>query len=361
MADRHDDFKISIDKNKGKVNPFASALAESMNCIRLKDCDIVISQEKLNQLTKCTDFTYLKYSKSTNSLYEAEMCYFYEEGEVFITISQDLSNDYDAELFEQDIFKVGNIFYDGQQENVKASVEQFFSDYLQKYMLGEKIAILVKESDYFELKTHKIKTLPIDLNTMYNSDFLDVHEHIQTGLNDSNKGIVLLHGLAGTGKTNYIKWLITQTPNKKFIFVPTTIISQLTDPSFLGILLQNKNSVLVLEDCENYIAERHAQNANTDVVASILNLADGLLSDVVECQIICTFNAQIEKIDTALLRKGRLIAEYKFKELSVETANNYLASVGKEKHVTKKMTLAELVNEDIEYKTKDDSKSIGFI
>ena len=100
-----------------------------------------------------------------------------------------------------------------------------------------------------------------------------------------------------------MKWLTSQIPSKKFIFVPTTMISSLTDPGFLSILIENKNSVLVLEDCENYIAERTLDDRNTDIVSSILNLADGILSDVMECQFICTFNSDISKIDTALLRK----------------------------------------------------------
>lgn len=361
VADRRKKFRIVSDNHKGKNFPYKQALSETLNNISLDECDIVINQEKLNKLVKCTDFTYLDFSKSANRLYEAEMCYFHPQLQVFITITQDLSNDYDAQLFEQDMFKVANIFYDGRQDNVKEAVDTFFSEYLEKYMLGEKIAILVKESDYFELKTHKIKPLPLDLNTMYNPDFQSVHSRIHKSLNNSNKGIVLLHGVAGTGKTNYIKWLITQTPNKKFIFVPTTIIHQLTDPSFLSVLLQNKNSVLVLEDCENYIAERHAQNANTDVVASILNLADGLLSDVVECQIICTFNAQIDKIDTALLRKGRLIAEYQFKQLNVDTANSYLASVGKDTQVKDEIILADLIHDKAAYRSKEETKTIGFI
>lgn len=183
---------------------------------------------------------------------------------------------------------------------------------------------------------------------MYNDDFTSVHHRIKDEITTENKGIVLLHGVPGSGKTNYIKWLTSQIPSKKFIFVPTTMISSLTDPGFLSILIENKNSVLVLEDCENYIAERTDSDRNTDVVSSILNLADGILSDVMECQFICTFNSDISKIDTALLRKGRLIAEYKFRELSVEKSNQYLQSLGKKTRVDRLHTLAELTHIDTE-------------
>ena len=139
------------------------------------------------------------------------------------------------------------------------------------------------------------------------------------------------------------------------------MIGSLTDPAFISLLIGNKNSVLVLEDCENYIAERTSFNSNTDVVSSILNIADGMLSDVLECQLICTFNSDISKIDSALLRKGRLIAEYKFKELTVEKCNKYLQSTDRDFRVDKPYSLAELTNIDIkELKEQDKQTKIGF-
>ena len=196
---------------------------------------------------------------------------------------------------------------------------------------------------------------------MYNDDFFEVHNRVKNALTNENKGVVLFHGIAGSGKTNYIKWLTSQIPNKKFIFVPTSMIGSLTDPAFIGLLIDNKNSVLVLEDCENYIAERTALNSNTDVVSSILNIADGMLSDVLECQLICTFNSDISKIDSALLRKGRLIAEYKFKELTVEKCNKYLQSTDRDFIIDKPYSLAELTNIDVkELKEQNKQTKIGF-
>jgi hypothetical protein len=50
------------------------------------------------------------------------------------------------------------------------------------------------------------------------------------------------------------------------------------------------------------------------------------------------------KIDSALLRKGRLIAEHKFDALSVEDTNRLLEHLGKEPNATKPMTLTEIYN-----------------
>ena len=130
----------------------------------------------------------------------------------------------------------------------------------------------------------------------------------------------------------------------------------------MSMLIDNKNSVLVLEDCENYIAERVGGGNTSDVVSTILNIADGILSDVLECQFICTFNADLMDIDHALLRHGRLIAEYQFGALTVDKANAYLASVGKDITVDQPMTLANVSNiDETEYKSSPAQKNFGFI
>lgn len=323
-----------------KYNPFESLLDDIFPGVHVGNHDMVIRKEQLKDFERCTDFTTVAYSHKNNTLYEREACYFHPKYEVFMLTNEDLSNDYDEYIFESGLLKVVSIYYISTNPHSAASVKNVFDEYLQKYVSQEaKVSILLKEVHGFVFKTHRIKPFPINLDTMYHEDFLPVHQHIKESLNHDGKGVVLLHGVAGSGKTNYIKWLTSQVPNKKFIFVPTTMIGYLTNPEFMSLLVDNKNSVLVLEDCENYIAERSIDNANTDVVSAILNIADGMLSDVLECQFICTFNSDISKIDPALLRKGRLIAEYKFKELSVEKSNAFLASIDKAITVNKPHSL----------------------
>ena len=64
----------------------------------------------------------------------------------------------------------------------------------------------------------------------YNDDFLPVHQTILSRLRTKNdKGLVLLHGKPGTGKTSYIRYLITNT-NKSVIFLPPNMAASVTDP-----------------------------------------------------------------------------------------------------------------------------------
>ena len=342
-------------------NPYRCLLDDLMARIYIGGEDLVIQRDKLKHFVKCTDYYTIEYASKQNELYESEECYFHPELEIFLVIDKNLSNEYDNQIFEDGLYKVNSVYYQNDNPKAKEHLNTLFSEYIEKYISKEsKVSILLKTQIGLEIKTHSIKPYRIDFETMYNNDFFEVHTRVKNALTNDNKGVVLFHGIAGSGKTNYIKWLTSQIPNKKFIFVPTTMIGSLTDPAFISLLIGNKNSVLVLEDCENYIAERTSFNSNTDVVSSILNIADGMLSDVLECQLICTFNSDISKIDSAL-RKGRLIAEYKFKELTVEKCNKYLQSTDRDFRVDKPYSLAELTNIDIkELKEQDKQTKIGF-
>ena len=343
-------------------NPYRCLLDDLMARIYIGGEDLVIQRDKLKHFVKCTDYYTIEYASKQNELYESEECYFHPELEIFLVIDKNLSNEYDNQIFEDGLYKVNSVYYQNDNPKAKEHLNTLFSEYIEKYISKEsKVSILLKTQIGLEIKTHSIKPYRIDFETMYNNDFFEVHTRVKNALTNDNKGVVLFHGIAGSGKTNYIKCLTSQIPNKKFIFVPTTMIGSLTDPAFISLLIGNKNSVLVLEDCENYIAERTSFNSNTDVVSSILNIADGMLSDVLECQLICTFNSDISKIDSALLRKGRLIAEYKFKELTVEKCNKYLQSTDRDFRVDKPYSLAELTNIDIkELKEQDKQTKIGF-
>ena len=114
------------------------------------------------------------------------------------------------------------------------------------------------------------------------------------------------------------------------------------NPEFMDLLLDNPNSVLVIEDAENIIMERRYSSHSS--VSNLLNISDGLLSDCLNVQIICTFNSAIEMVDTALLRKGRLIARYEFGKLEPQKATALSKHLGVEKEYHLPASLAEITN-----------------
>jgi ATP-dependent 26S proteasome regulatory subunit len=133
----------------------------------------------------------------------------------------------------------------------------------------------------------------------------------------------------------------------------------LLNPEFISFLLKNKSCILIIEDAEKVITTREYQSESS-VVSTILQLTDGLFSDYLNIKIICTFNTSIERVDKALLRKGRMIANYEFKPLSKEKTNKLLESRGFDA-VDKEMALADIFNFDKRsFEGAANSKKIGF-
>lgn len=344
-------------------NPFEELICNSMATVNLYGDNIVIKKESLADFVQCTDYSTAQYHAPTGVFYAGELCYFHPEYEFFLLLNENLSNEYDKAIIKAGYYSVSRLGYNNQKSDNLTKIREFYDQYLLKYTSEDaKINLLLKEGQDLVFKTHTIKPLELDLNTMYNDDFVVVHQKIKTGLSEQSKGVILLHGVAGSGKTNYIKWLTAQVPNKNFIFVPNSLIGALAEPQFMSMLIDHQNSVLVLEDCENYIAERVGGGNTSDVVSTILNIADGILSDVLECQFICTFNASLTDIDHALLRHGRLIAEYQFTELTADKANQYLASIGRTPVISEPISLAKLTNLDEEpHRVNTAKNGFGFI
>lgn len=181
-----------------------------------------------------------------------------------------------------------------------------------------------------------------DVSKLYNDDFLKEDEKICKFIEeDDTSGLVILHGEKGTGKSTYIKNLVSKFPSKKFVYIPANLISLLGDPSFGSFLITLNNNIIILEDCENAIRDRKI-NGSASAVSLLLNMTDGILSDDLGIKFICTFNEDMKNIDPALLRKGRLISKHEFKGLSPEKASALLKERGIDAHLTKPITLAEI-------------------
>ena len=142
------------------------------------------------------------------------------------------------------------------------------------------------------------------------------------------------------------------------MFVSPSVASNLMNPEFMDLLIDNPNSILVIEDAENIIMDRRYSSQSS--VSNLLNISDGLLSDCLNVQIICTFNSELSFVDSALLRKGRLIAKYEFGKLDVIKANRLSNHLGLLNEITKPMTLAEITNPDDNHYEPKQMNAIGF-
>lgn len=217
--------------------------------------------------------------------------------------------------------------------------------------------ILTKSSYGLTLDKKEIKSPDIDFSINYNEDFEPVHKKIVERLSiDNAKGLVLLHGLPGAGKTTYIRYLINVL-KKKVIYIPPNMASSISDPEFVKFLMGYTNSILIIEDAENILMKRITHS--TQAVSNILNLSDGLLSDCLNIQIVATFNTDLKNLDEALLREGRLIEKYEFKKLDEDRAAKLSKKLGV--NIKGEHTLAEIYNsEDTSHNNSNKKIKIGF-
>ena len=219
--------------------------------------------------------------------------------------------------------------------------------------------LVAQDQSGFHLNKYHIKPpKSFDVTKQYNDDFEQADKLITEFIEDkSRSGLIILHGEKGTGKTTYIRNIINKHPESKFVFVPSNMIRLLGEPAFGNFLMSLKNDIVILEDCEDVIRTRKSMMSSSSAVSLLLNMGDGLLSDDLELKFICTFNENIQNIDDALLRKGRLACKYEFKELNAEKANALLAEIYGDRDpvptTDKPMTLADIYNyDDEEYKNE---------
>jgi energy-coupling factor transporter ATP-binding protein EcfA2 len=251
------------------------------------------------------------------------------------------------------------IYHDGSKESFVEELVSQMRQYKERQRRKPlEINLIVRGGDSMELKAMEIKRTKLDLGLFYEDDFREVDETVRKRLNQQNdKGIVLLHGLPGSGKTTYLRHLIGKI-KKKVLFLSPNIAGSLTDPDFIDLLIDNPNSVVIIEDAENVIMDRRSNPQSS--VSNLLNISDGLLADFLNVQLICTFNSSVALIDSALMRKGRLIAKYEFGKLSIPKAQQLSDHLGVNKIIKQPMTIAEIANPHEQVQQPQQVQVIGF-
>jgi hypothetical protein len=248
----------------------------------------------------------------------------------------------------------------GKEELYEEIRNEIISSYRKPAVPPNNVYLVVQSHGGYDVEMFDLPKQKIDIELNYGSEFIPIHKKIIETLNtQKSKGLVLLHGEPGTGKTHYLKYIASKVKDKKVLFIPPFLAEFITSPQMTPFLIDNANSVLFIEDAERVITDRNENGSNG--VSNILNITDGILSDILNIQIVATFNMDKKKIDSALLRKGRLIAEHRFDALSVEDSNKLLKHLGSDYVTSKEMTLTEIYNyKDEHYVSEEKRTVIGF-
>ncbi len=176
----------------------------------------------------------------------------------------------------------------------------------------------------------------------YMPETVEFYNKCKKSLEENAKGMLLMYGPPGTGKTTLIRQLAFDS-DRSFIFIPASMISSLADPKLIPLLLVTRNSVLVIEDAETALRER--DKAFSEATAStLLQLSDGILSDVLGVTVIATFNTSLENVDPAFLRAGRCLAKHEFPLLSGEKLQSIAAKKQLQIATDQAMSIAQIMN-----------------
>lgn len=211
---------------------------------------------------------------------------------------------------------------------------------------------------HFHLKEFRHIGDAVDIQDHYNQDFYPFEAKIVEKLQKKKShGLVLLHGRPGTGKTTFIRHLASRL-TKRMIYFPPYMASHISSPELIDFLMDQEESILVLEDADNVVSKRMGMESSA--ISNLLNLSDGLLGQCLHIPVICTFNIVHTELDEALLRKGRLLGMYEFLPLQTETANRLARKLHLDTDFHQPVTLAEVYNAGEETYVQARQEIIGF-
>jgi hypothetical protein len=145
-----------------------------------------------------------------------------------------------------------------------------------------------------------------NIDCFYNDQVLKKIDKLSNKIKKNNKGLSIIYGERGVGKTSLVKYICSKTEDKDFLFIPTTLFdASINNSEFRNFIKKHNNSVIVLDDCEIYFSDLYSKsNIFTN---NLLQLVDGLDSDELGLNLLLILNCEREcDIDPHLIESNNL-------------------------------------------------------
>jgi hypothetical protein len=138
----------------------------------------------------------------------------------------------------------------------------------------------------------------------------------------SSANILLLIGPPGTGKTTFIRGLLSHTNSSAIVSYDSAILEK---DGFFARFIESDDNVMVLEDSDAFLMSRTEGNT---MMHRFLNVGDGLVTTKGKKMIFSTNLPSIRDIDPALSRPGRCFDILEFNPLNLTQAKKLADKLG---------------------------------
>lgn len=250
---------------------------------------------------------------------------------------------------ENSVVSEVSIFY--KQEDLSNGAPEFVKSLIEE--LNDCIVDFFNEEENSKLNTITYSTEGLEIDTIeitkqekydiYYSKktFKEVNKLIKD-IKKSNKGLSILYGERGTGKTSVINYLVSNI-DRMIIFIPNSMIEHtINNPDFRKFLKRFDKPIIVIDDCEMLLNE--VFNKSNLFVNNLVQIIDGFLSDSMEVNVISIFNVDNDsEIDHSLLECNNLLRVIKFEELSLNESTKLSEHLGFNKDYKNKTRVLDII------------------
>jgi hypothetical protein len=177
----------------------------------------------------------------------------------------------------------------------------------------------------------------------------------------SSANVLLLIGPPGTGKSNFLKHIVSKSGQDAMVTFDPEIAGK---DILYGEFIDSDSAFLIFEDAE--ILLQGTREDGNKYMHRFLNSSDGLVSSKNKKLIFSTNLSSVDEIDPALLRSGRCFAVVTFRALTSAESLTFLSDhdmITEENFIdsNRSYTLAELYSlNQKQYSKKQKKTSAGF-